>query len=356
MERAAALRVAVLTTYYPRDEQDSGGLFVSDLVTRLEARGSADRGRAARRLQRLRPRVRIRGRQQREETALGGAYRWSPRCCARFAAPPRMPISFTCTGCSPRRSGCSRGKPWIVTLHGTPSAGAFEDLVAASACAAGCSARCCVAPARSSVFAGARRRCRRARCERRRDPERRRDSRRSGRRGRAARDSLRRPARPGEGRQGACGSNGRPEPRRRRRGAAPPPPPAGTRPCVPRRARGSLSPSGRSSCCRREARASGSSSPRRWRSASPWLRAASAVSRSSSTTGRQGYSCRRAGPTCCARHSSVCSRRASSGAMGSARGGNGSRRSQLGARHRPRRSARLSRPDGRAPLHRGRTT
>jgi glycosyltransferase involved in cell wall biosynthesis len=127
VEEPQALRVAVLTTYYPRDEHDSGGLFVSDLVTRLEGRGVH--------MEVVRPGV---------YNDHGLAYGFGVVRNAKkrpWAVPPMLLSMLREIRRAARRAdlvhvhwllaaplGLLAGKPWIVTLHGTPSAGAFEDL------------------------------------------------------------------------------------------------------------------------------------------------------------------------------------------------------------------------------------
>ena len=127
MEKPQALRVAVLTTYYPRDERDSGGLFVSDLVTRLEARGVQ--------IEVVRPGV---------YNDYGLAYGFGVVRNAKkrpWAVPPMLVSMIREIRRAARNAdlvhvhwllasplGLLSGKPWIVTLHGTPSAGSLEDL------------------------------------------------------------------------------------------------------------------------------------------------------------------------------------------------------------------------------------
>ena len=127
MKEPRALRVAVLTTYYPRDEGDSGGLFVSDLVTRLEARGVQ--------MEVVRPGV---------YNDHGLAYGFGVVRNAKkrpWAVPPMLVSMFREVRRAARSAdlvhvhwllasplGLLSGRPWIVTLHGTPSAGALEDL------------------------------------------------------------------------------------------------------------------------------------------------------------------------------------------------------------------------------------
>lgn len=127
METPQALRVAVLTTYYPRDEGDSGGLFVSDLVTRLEARGV--------RVEVVRPGVYndyglsygfgvVRNAKKRPWAVLPMVVSMLREI--RRAAKNADLVHVHWLLAAPL--GLLSGKPWIVTLHGTPSAGAFEDL------------------------------------------------------------------------------------------------------------------------------------------------------------------------------------------------------------------------------------
>jgi glycosyltransferase involved in cell wall biosynthesis len=127
VEEPQTLRVAVLTTYYPRDEHDSAGLFVSDLVARLEARGVH--------MEVVRPGV---------YNDHGLAYGFGVVRNAKkrpWAVPPMVFSMLREIRRAAKRAdlvhvhwllaaplGLLAGKPWIVTLHGTPSAGVFEDL------------------------------------------------------------------------------------------------------------------------------------------------------------------------------------------------------------------------------------
>jgi glycosyltransferase involved in cell wall biosynthesis len=122
------LRVAVLTTYYPRHADDYAGRFVSDLVHELEARGVEcdvvkpgvynDFGlaygngivRNAKRRQWLVPLMLVsmlRALRRASRSADLVHIHWL------LAAP----------------LGLLSGRPWVVTLHGTPTARSFEDLV-----------------------------------------------------------------------------------------------------------------------------------------------------------------------------------------------------------------------------------
>jgi glycosyltransferase involved in cell wall biosynthesis len=127
VEETPALRVAVLTTYYPRDDLDSAGLFVSDLVTRLREQGVY--------VDVVSPGV---------YNDFGLAYGWGVVRNAKrrpWAVPPMLFSMLRKIRRAARSAdlvhihwllasplGLFSGKPWIVTLHGTPSAGAFEDL------------------------------------------------------------------------------------------------------------------------------------------------------------------------------------------------------------------------------------
>jgi glycosyltransferase involved in cell wall biosynthesis len=121
------LRVALLTTYYPRHEGDSAGLFVSDAVDRIRERGIV--------VDVVAPGV---------YNDYGLAYGWGVvrNLKRRPWAVPLMLFSMLRAIRRAARSadlvhvhwllaaplGLLSGRPFVVTLHGTPSAGAFEDL------------------------------------------------------------------------------------------------------------------------------------------------------------------------------------------------------------------------------------
>jgi glycosyltransferase involved in cell wall biosynthesis len=118
-------RVAVFTTSYPRDESDFAGRFVADLVERVRARGV-------------------------EVAVVGpGAYRGfggSEGIAASFRRRPwRAPLVLLSMGAAVRRAGRDADlihahwlasslvvplawRPVVLTLHGSGSAGRFEDL------------------------------------------------------------------------------------------------------------------------------------------------------------------------------------------------------------------------------------
>jgi glycosyltransferase involved in cell wall biosynthesis len=120
------LRVALFTTYYPRHDRDHAGLFVSDLVEEVRARGVEvtvvapgvynDYGLAygvgvARNIKR---------RPWRLPLMLFSALR-----ALREAARDANVVHIHWLLASPLGLLC--GKPWILTLQGTPTAGRFED-------------------------------------------------------------------------------------------------------------------------------------------------------------------------------------------------------------------------------------
>ena len=121
------LRVALLTTYYPRHESDFAGLFVSDLVARLRERGVE--------LDVVKPGI---------YNDFGLAYGWGVvRNIKRrpWAAPLMLVSMLRALRRAAKHAdlvhihwllaaplGLLAGRPFVVTLHGTPSAGAFEDL------------------------------------------------------------------------------------------------------------------------------------------------------------------------------------------------------------------------------------
>jgi glycosyltransferase involved in cell wall biosynthesis len=122
------LRVALLTTYYPRHDDDFAGRFVSDLVHHLEDLGV--------RFELVKPGV-----YNDYGLAYGaGIVRNAKR---RPWLVPLMLISMVRALRRSARSsdlvhihwllaaplGLLAGKPWVVTLHGTPTARSFEDLV-----------------------------------------------------------------------------------------------------------------------------------------------------------------------------------------------------------------------------------
>lgn len=122
------LRVALFTTYYPRHDRDHAGLFVSDLVNEVRARGVDvtvvapgvynDYGLAygvgvARNIKR---------RPWRLPLMLVSALR-----ALRKAARDADVVHIHWLLASPLGLLC--GRPWVLTLQGTPTAGRFEDLV-----------------------------------------------------------------------------------------------------------------------------------------------------------------------------------------------------------------------------------
>ena len=122
------LKVALFTTYYPRHDHDHAGLFVSELVQELTARGVEvtvvapgvynDYGLAygvgvARNIKR-RPWC--------LPLMLFSAWR-----ALRKAARHADVVHIHWLLASPLGLLCK--KPWVLTLHGTPTAGRFEDLV-----------------------------------------------------------------------------------------------------------------------------------------------------------------------------------------------------------------------------------
>jgi glycosyltransferase involved in cell wall biosynthesis len=121
------LRVAMLTTYYPRHEDDFAGRFVSDLVGRLEALGVT--------FEIVKPGV---------YNDFGLAYGAGIVRNAK-RRPWLVPFMLISMVRALRRAartadlvhvhwllaaplGLLTGKPWVVTLHGTPTARSFEDL------------------------------------------------------------------------------------------------------------------------------------------------------------------------------------------------------------------------------------
>lgn len=122
------LKVALFTTYYPRHDRDHAGLFVSDLVDEVTARGVDvtvvapgvynDYGLAygvgvARNIKR---------RPWRLPLMFLSALR-----ALRKAARDADVVHIHWLLASPLGLLC--GKPWVLTLQGTPTAGRFEDLV-----------------------------------------------------------------------------------------------------------------------------------------------------------------------------------------------------------------------------------
>lgn len=122
------LKVALFTTYYPRHDRDHAGLFVSDLVNEVRARGVDvtvvapgvynDYGLAygvgvARNIKR---------RPWRLPLMLFSALR-----ALRRAARDADVVHIHWLLASPLGLLC--GRPWVLTLQGTPTAGRFEDLV-----------------------------------------------------------------------------------------------------------------------------------------------------------------------------------------------------------------------------------
>ena len=122
------LRVALLTTYFPRHEDDYAGRFVSDLVRHVEALGV--------RYEVVKPGV---------FNDFGLAYGAGVVRNA-MRRPWLVPLMLISMARAIRRAartadlvhinwllaaplGLLAGKPWVITLHGTPTARAFEDLV-----------------------------------------------------------------------------------------------------------------------------------------------------------------------------------------------------------------------------------
>jgi glycosyltransferase involved in cell wall biosynthesis len=122
------VKVALFTTYYPRHDRDHAGLFVSELVQEVTARGVEvtvvapgvynDYGLAygvgvARNIKR---------RPWRLPLMIFSAWR-----ALRKAARHADVVHIHWLLASPLGLLCK--KPWVLTLHGTPTAGRFEDLV-----------------------------------------------------------------------------------------------------------------------------------------------------------------------------------------------------------------------------------
>ena len=122
------LRVALLTTYYPRHEDDYAGRFVSDLVQHVEKLGV--------RYEVVKPGV---------FNDFGLAYGAGVVRNAK-RRPWLVPLMLISMARTLRRAartadlvhihwllaaplGLLTGKPWVITLHGTPTARTFEDLV-----------------------------------------------------------------------------------------------------------------------------------------------------------------------------------------------------------------------------------
>ena len=122
------LRVALLTTYYPRHEDDYAGRFVSDLVQHVEKLGV--------RYEVVKPGV---------FNDFGLAYGVGVVRNAK-RRPWLVPLMLISMARALRRAartadlvhihwllaaplGLLAGKPWVITLHGTPTARSFEDLV-----------------------------------------------------------------------------------------------------------------------------------------------------------------------------------------------------------------------------------
>lgn len=122
------LRVALFTTYYPRHERDHAGLFVSDLVDELRLRGIEvdvvcpgvynDFGLAYG----VGVMRNIRRRPWRLPLMLISALR-----ALRRAAREADLVHVHWLLASPL--GILSGRPWVLTLQGTPTAGPFQDLV-----------------------------------------------------------------------------------------------------------------------------------------------------------------------------------------------------------------------------------
>jgi glycosyltransferase involved in cell wall biosynthesis len=123
----SALRVALFTTYYPRHERDHAGLFVSDLVERLRDEGVD--------VDVVRPGV-----YDDHGLAYGiGVFKNVKR------RPWRLPLMLVSALRALRRAargadlvhvywllaaplGLLSGRPWVLTLQGSGTAGAFRDL------------------------------------------------------------------------------------------------------------------------------------------------------------------------------------------------------------------------------------
>jgi glycosyltransferase involved in cell wall biosynthesis len=118
----------VLTTYYPRHNRDFAGLFVSDLVEQLELRGVQ--------IEVLKPGVYNDYGLAYDRGIVANAKRrpWlvplmlaSMLRALRRAAKRADLVHIHWLLASPL--GLLSGRPWVVTLQGTPTAGRFEDLV-----------------------------------------------------------------------------------------------------------------------------------------------------------------------------------------------------------------------------------
>lgn len=125
---ARTLRVALFTTYYPRHDRDHAGLFVSDLVERVRAQGID--------VQIVAP-----GAYNDYGLAYGlGVFKNAKR------RPWRLPLMLASALRAVRRAardadlvhvhwllaaplGLLSRRPWVLTLHGSGTAGAFRDLV-----------------------------------------------------------------------------------------------------------------------------------------------------------------------------------------------------------------------------------
>jgi glycosyltransferase involved in cell wall biosynthesis len=124
----AQLRVALFTTYYPRHERDHAGLFVADLVERLRTSGVS--------VDVVRPGV---------YNDYGLAYGLGVFKNVR-ARPWRAPLMLVSALRALRRAarnadlvhvywllaaplGLLSGRPWVLTLQGSGTAGPFRDLV-----------------------------------------------------------------------------------------------------------------------------------------------------------------------------------------------------------------------------------
>lgn len=124
---ARRLRVALFTTYYPRHERDHAGLFVSDLVREVEARGIE--------IDVVKPGVyndfglaygdgvvrNIRKRPWRAPLMLVSALR-----AVRRAARTAELVHVWWLLAAPL--GLLSGRPWLITLQGSGTAGPFHDL------------------------------------------------------------------------------------------------------------------------------------------------------------------------------------------------------------------------------------
>jgi glycosyltransferase involved in cell wall biosynthesis len=127
-ETDAPIRVALFTTYYPRHDRDHAGLFVADLVERLRTSGVT--------VEVIRPGIyndyglayglgvfkNVRARPWRAPLMLASALR-----AVRRAAREADIVHVYWLLAAPL--GLLSGRPWVLTLQGSGTAGAFRDLV-----------------------------------------------------------------------------------------------------------------------------------------------------------------------------------------------------------------------------------